>query len=156
MIRYSLICDSEHEFESWFPDSASYEMQARRGFVACPACGSAKVRKALMAPRIRTGKKAEAAAAAPAEQARPVAGEAVQMAPGRDAGLRAMLRALRDHVKANAEDVGDNFAETARKMHYGEVEHRSIYGRSTLEDARALHEEGVEFQALPTLPDDRN
>ncbi|MBN9062556.1 MAG: hypothetical protein BGP06_17570 [Rhizobiales bacterium 65-9] len=154
MIRYSLICDKEHAFESWFPDSASYDMQAKRGFVTCPACGSVKVRKALMAPRVRTSEKAEATV--PAPQPPQAAGPAVQVASGRDAELRAMLRTLRDHVKANAEDVGDGFAETARKMHYGEIEHRAIYGRSTIEDARALHEEGVEFHPLPVLPDDRN
>lgn len=153
MIRYSLICDKEHEFESWFPDSDSFDMQAKRGFVTCPTCGSIKIRKAIMAPRVRTGESAETRIAPPAA---PEAAAALPMASGRDAELRAMLRALRDHVKANAEDVGDKFAETARRMHYGETEHRSIYGQSTIEDARALHEEGIEVHPLPILPDDRN
>lgn len=156
MIRYSLNCDSAHEFESWFPDSASFDMQVKRGFVTCPTCGSIKVGKAIMAPRVRTSESVEAPTAPPAPAPAPDAGTALAMAAGRDAEMRAMLRALRDHVKANADDVGDKFAETARKMHYGEVEHRSIYGQSTIDDARALHEEGIEIHPLPILPDDRN
>lgn len=154
MIRYSLICDRGHEFESWFRDSASFDSQSKRGLVSCPGCESTKISKTIMAPRVSTSEAKEAARAplAPAADA----GEQFQLAAAPDAELRAKLRALRDYVKANAENVGDKFADTARKMHYGEVEHRSIYGQSTPEDAKALHDEGIEFHPLPLLPDDRN
>ena len=66
------------------------------------------------------------------------------------------LRELRDHVVKNAENVGQRFPEEARKMHYGEAEHRSIYGIASPQDAEALHEEGIAFSALPVLPEDRN
>jgi hypothetical protein len=70
--------------------------------------------------------------------------------------LRAMLREVRDQVMRNAEDVGDRFPEVARRMHAEEIEKRSIYGRASAEEARALVEEGVEIQPLPRLPDDTN
>ncbi|WP_342360396.1 DUF1178 family protein [Terrarubrum flagellatum] len=155
MIRYSLVCDKEHEFESWFPDSASYDAQAKRGLVACPACNSTKVRKAMMAPRVAT-REVDAKPMPPSPPIPAEAAQAMALASARDQEMRAMLRALRDHVKANAEDVGEKFPEVARQMHYGEVEHRSIYGQSSIEDAQALHEEGIEVHPLPILPDDRN
>ncbi len=154
MIRYSLICDQAHEFESWFADSAAFDTQAKRGFVTCPVCDSKKVSKQIMAPRVATSREADAPAVATPPA--PPAPGAVAMPSQRDAEMRAMLRALRDHVKANADDVGAQFPEMARKMHYGEIEHRSIYGQSSLEEAQALHEEGVEVHPLPILPDDRN
>jgi hypothetical protein len=151
MIRYSLICDGEHDFESWFPDSDSFDAQVRRGFVACPSCGSQKVRKSIMAPRVAAQRGQEPRTAPVAEPEREVA-----LTSDGDRKLRDMIRELRAHVTANADDVGDSFPDLARKMHHGEVEHRSIYGRSSLEDVKALHEEGVEVHPLPTLPDERN
>jgi hypothetical protein len=70
--------------------------------------------------------------------------------------FRAKLKELREHLTANSDNVGNKFPEEARKMHYGETEHRSIYGEATPDDAKALHEEGIEFHPLPVLPDERN
>jgi hypothetical protein len=165
MIRYALVCHRKHEFEVWFKNSADYDKQAKRGLVSCPACGSTKVEKALMAPSLGAGTKkrksrapieapAEAPAAAesaPAEQTAPVA----MMSP-QEKELRTKLKELREHLTKNADNVGKKFPEEARKMHYGEIEHRSIYGEASMEDAKALHEEGIEFHPLPTLPDERN
>ena len=160
MIRYNLICDQRHEFESWFANSAAYDKQAKRGLVSCPLCGSAKVEKAIMAPRLgRTDKSGPimapaeetAPAPAPAEAPTPVA-----MISPQEREFRKKLKELRDHLTANAENVGNKFPETARKMHYGETEHRSIYGEASPEQAEELHEEGIEFHALPVLPDERN
>jgi hypothetical protein len=164
MIRYSLVCDRKHDFEIWFTNSADYDKQAKRGLVSCPACGSSKVEKALMAPSLGAGAKKKRAAAPrpieapaaaepapPAEQASPVA----MMSP-QETELRAKLKELRDHLTKNADNVGKKFPEEARKMHYGETEHRSIYGEATAEDAKDLHEEGIEFHPLPILPDERN
>ena len=158
MIRYNLICDQRHEFESWFANSGAYDKQAKRGLVSCPLCGSEKVEKAIMAPRLaRTDKSgpivapAEEAAPAPAEAPTPVA-----MISPQEREFRAKLKELRDHLTANAENVGKKFPEVARKMHYGETEHRSIYGEASPKDAKDLHEEGIEFHPLPVLPDERN
>lgn len=167
MIRYTLVCDKRHEFESWFANSAAYDKQAKRGLVACPLCGSAKVEKALMAPRLTRGGAAatrqETSAPAPvpsasseaAPAAAPPATPVAMMSP-QEQEFRQKLRELRDHVVRNAENVGPRFPEEARKMHYGEAEHRSIYGIASPEDAKELHEEGIPFSPLPILPDERN
>jgi hypothetical protein len=155
MIRYSLQCERGHSFESWFQSSSAYDSQVRRKLVSCPACGSAKVEKAIMAPRIvsQRGRDPVAAAVAPAEAAAP-AGTPLLMAQERE--LRAKLRELRDHIVKNADNVGERFPNEARKMHYGDIEHRPIYGEASPDEARALIDEGVEVSPLPVLPDDRN
>ena len=160
MIRYNLICDQRHEFESWFANSAAYDRQAKRGLVSCPLCGSVKVEKAIMAPRLtRTDKggpimaPAEGAAPAPAPAETPTP---VAMISPQEREFRKKLKELRDHLTSNAENVGKRFPEVARKMHYGEVEHRSIYGEASPKDAKELNEEGIEFHPLPVLPEERN
>jgi hypothetical protein len=159
VIRYNLVCDKRHEFESWFQDSAAYDKQAKRGLVSCPLCGSAKVEKAIMAPRLARKDKSTSidvpVATAPAADA-PVANAPVAMMSPQEKEFRAKLKELRDHLTANADNVGKKFPEVARKMHYGEMEHRSIYGEASPEDAKELHEEGIEFHPLPVLPDERN
>ena len=156
MIRYALACDNGHSFESWFADSAAYDKQAKRKLVACPHCGSTKVEKAIMAPRLSGARKQEAAAdmppsAAPAPDKTPVA-----MISPQEREVRAKLKELRDHLVKNADHVGPKFPEEARKMHYGEIEHRSIYGEASPEEAKSLAEEGIEFHPLPILPGERN
>ena len=162
MIRYSLACERGHEFESWFANSAAYDKQAKRGLVSCPLCGSAKVEKAIMAPRLaRTDKSGPILAPAeqPASAPAPAPAEApsqVAMISPQEREFRKKLKELRDHLTANADNVGKKFPEVARKMHYGEIEHRSIYGEASPQDARDLHEEGIELHPLPVLPDERN
>jgi len=157
MIRYSLRCERDHTFESWFQSSSAYETQVKRKLVSCPACGSGKVEKAIMAPRI-VGKKGREGAAptppAPTPDAPAPASTPLMMAQERE--LRAKLKELRDHIVKNADNVGEQFPNEARKMHYGEIEHRPIYGEASPEEARALIDEGVEVSPLPVLPDDRN
>jgi hypothetical protein len=150
VIRYALICDNQHSFESWFADSAAYDKQAKRGLVSCPQCGSVKVEKAIMAPQLANTKKRGKATvtSAPAE---PVA-----MLSPQETELRQKLKEIRDHLTKNSEHVGPKFSEEARKMHYGETEHRSIYGEASPEQAKELAEEGIEFHPLPVLPDERN
>ena len=161
MIRYDLVCARRHEFESWFANSAAYDKQAKRGLVACPVCGSTKVEKAIMAPRLARSDKAVAdktidvpEAPAPATPPQPPA--PVAMISPQERELRSKLKELRDHLTKNAENVGRKFPDTARKMHYGELEHRSIYGEASPQEAKELHEEGIEFHPLPVLPDERN
>lgn len=161
MIRYALICQQGHQFESWFQDSAAYDKQAKRGLVTCPQCGSAKVEKAIMAPRLSTtAKKRRTSIEAPATATdAPAAAPApapVAMISPQEQEIRAKLKELRDHITKNADNVGPKFPEEARKMHYGEIEHRSIYGVASPEEAKELSEEGIEFHPLPMLPDERN
>jgi hypothetical protein len=163
MIRYSLQCERRHEFEIWFKNSADYDSQAKRGLVTCPACGSGKVEKALMSPSLgrgtRKGGKAPAPEAAPPDTPTPAADAdktpvAMMSPPERE--FRAKLKELREHLTKNAENVGGKFPEEARKMHYGEAEHRSIYGEASPQEAKELLDEGVELHPLPVLPDERN
>jgi hypothetical protein len=157
MIRYNLRCESGHAFESWFQSSAAYETQEKRQLVNCPACGSARVERAIMAPQIVSKKSrdsaAPAAAAATTEVTTP-ASTPLMMAQERE--LRVKLKELRDHIVKNADNVGERFPNEARKMHYGDIEHRPIYGEASPDEARSLIEEGVEVSPLPVLPDDRN
>jgi hypothetical protein len=160
MIRYSLRCEKDHSFESWFQSSAAYDSQVRRKLVGCPLCGSAKVEKAIMAPRI-VGKKGRDRAAAPVEAppavpAEVAAPESTPLLMTQERELRAKLRELRDHIVKSADNVGERFPNEARKMHYGDIEHRPIYGEASPEEARALIDEGVEVSPIPVLPEDRN
>lgn len=160
MIHYALACDKGHTFESWFQDSAAYDKQAKRKLIACPACNSTKVEKAIMAPRVATSKKRKRIVEAPAPVETPAA-EAPASAPvavisPQEQEIRTKLKELRDQLVKNADNVGTKFPEEARKMHYGETEHRSIYGKASPEEAKKLAEEGIEFHPLPLLPDEQN
>jgi hypothetical protein len=157
MIRYALHCEHGHDFDSWFQNSASYDNQTKRALVACPICGSVKVEKAIMAPRLN---RADAAApnmptAAPVPPGPPAKAPVAMMSPP-ERELRKKLKELRDHITKNADYVGSRFPEQARKIHYGETKHRSIYGEASPDEAKELHDEGIEFHPLPILPDEFN
>ena len=137
MIVYNLRCRNSHEFEGWFRDSAAYEAQSKSGALTCPVCDSRKVEKAIMAPAIAGAKKTAV-----------TADEAKQM--------RQFMTGLRKYVQENADYVGPNFAEEARKIHYGETEHRHIYGEASIEEAKELVEEGVDDAPLPPDVDGAN
>lgn len=141
MIRFALICEHEHEFEGWFRSNDDFDTQKKRGFVDCPSCGSHQVQKALMAPAVSTARKQETIALA--------MGEAQKQA-------LAQLKAMAEKVRENADYVGDKFAEEARKIHFGESDPRGIYGEATLDEAKSLAEDGVEFMPIPSFPDERN
>jgi hypothetical protein len=158
MIRYALRCEGDHTFESWFQDSAAFDTQVKRKLVSCPVCNSVKIEKAIMAPRIASKKGRETAPPPPAPA---TASAATETAPtpllmAQERELRAKIKELRDHIVKNADNVGERFPNEARKMHYGEIEHRPIYGDASPDEARALIDEGVEVSPLPVLPDDRN
>ncbi|HEY5306413.1 MAG TPA: DUF1178 family protein [Pseudolabrys sp.] len=160
MIHYALVCEHGHAFDSWFADSAAYDKQTKRKLIACPHCGSVKVDKAIMAPRLAGARKR----ARPAEMPAPPAvtlekapeKSPVAMISPQEKELRSKLKELRDHLTKNADHVGTKFPEEARKMHYGETKHRSIYGEASPDDAKKLTEEGIEFHPLPILPEERN
>jgi hypothetical protein len=156
MIRYNLRCEHDHAFESWFQSSSAYESQEKRKLVNCPVCGSAKVERAIMAPQIVSKKGRDVAAPAPAAATEVAAPASTPLMMAQERELRAKLKELRDHIVKNADNVGERFPNEARKMHYGDIEHRPIYGEASPEEARSLIEEGVEVSPLPVLPDDRN
>ncbi len=158
MIRYALLCDKGHEFESWFQNSAAFDSQQKRKLVNCPTCNSVKVEKAIMAPRLgkkgnrgRTAQPASLPATTEAPSTEPMS---LISAPERE--LRTKLKELRDHIISKADNVGESFPAEARKMHYGDAEHRPIYGEASLAEARDLIDEGIEVAPLPMIPDDRN
>lgn len=139
MIRYALTCDNDHEFESWFRDSAAYDQQAEKGTLECPVCGSRRVHKSLMAPSIAKGD----ARRSSSPPSRP------------EDKLAMMMTAVRRHVEENYEHVGDKFAEEARRIHNGEADRRDIYGEATPEEAKDLIDEGVDVAPLPGPPKPR-
>ncbi|SDT33751.1 DUF1178 family protein [Bradyrhizobium canariense] len=161
MIHYNLRCERGHAFESWFQSSSAYESQEKRKLVNCPLCGSTKVERAIMAPQIVSRKTRDNAVApaaapvpAPSTDVATTASTPLMMAQERE--LRTKLKELRDHIVKNADNVGERFPNEARKMHYGDIEHRPIYGEASPEEARSLIDEGIEVSPLPVLPDDRN
>lgn len=156
MIRYTLRCERGHQFESWFQSSSAYESQERRHLIDCPSCGSDKVERAIMAPQVVSKKGREPAQPAPAAPVETTPNESTSLMMAQERELRSKLKELRDHIVKNADNVGDRFPNEARKMHYGDIEHRPIYGEASPEEARALIDEGVEVSPLPTLPEDRN
>jgi hypothetical protein len=141
MILFELRCGEGHGFEAWFRSGDAYDAQVAAHEVACPLCGDTKVEKAPMAPRIAKGKGRkdgdEKADPALREKAREVMRE---------------LTELRRKVEENCDYVGDRFPDEARKMHYGEVEKRGIYGEATPEEAVELADEGVAFSRIPWVP----
>lgn len=141
MIVFDLACHKGHVFETWFADTKTFERLRKKGHVACAECGSTKVDKALMAPRVRGGKKKDAA---PPPEKVTTDPKAVEM-------LKA-LRELRRQVETNAEYVGPRFADEARKIHYEETPKRNIYGEANEADAKSLAEEGIEVARIPWVP----
>ena len=142
MIRFALTCHQGHGFDAWFSSGDSYDEQIEAGAIVCPACGSAEVEKAPMAPAVLRGKGKSKTAEKPAE--------------GEQKQTYAFLKDMREHLKSNADDVGKAFPEEARRMHYGEAETRSIYGEASSEEAKALQEEGIPAVPLPPLPEEHN
>lgn len=146
MILYELKCQDGHGFEAWFRDGATYDAQASAGEIACPVCGDTGIVKAPMAPRIAKRPIGDQAAAQLAETPRNAADEPTMMVHGE---IRARLEALRRHVEEHCDPVGEDFAEEARRIHYGEVPHRDIYGVATDDEAEELADEGVAFARVP-------
>lgn len=140
MIRYALNCAEWHRFEAWFASATAFDSQQEAGEIACPQCGSSAVSKALMAPAV-------ASSDTPAD---------MRLSAHPPADVAAAMRTIRNHLKENAEYVGDRFASEARRIHFDEAEKRGIYGEATPQDVRGLIEDGVEFHPLPTLPEDHN
>ena len=141
MIRYALRCAAGHGFEGWFGSSSDYDDQAARGLVACPACGSAQVSKAIMAPAVAGAKGRSEPEVAPAKMREMV---------------RHAAREVRRHVLSAFDDVGPRFAAEARAIHDGQAEDRGIYGQATPAEVKALNDDGVTVAPLPPEPPDES
>ena len=145
MIVFDLKCGKDHVFEGYFADSATYEQQAEAGEIACPYCGDVEIAKAPMAPNIAVNNKARGAPEpAPAPERKPP--------PPEMARAIGTLRRMRSYIEKNFDHVGERFPEEARKIHYGEVERRSIYGDATKEEVGELADEGIEVGEVPWVP----
>lgn len=146
MIKYTLKCDQDHSFDSWFQSASAFEKLAKAGHVACAICGSAEITKTLMAPKVRP---ARSAAALPVEN-KPDAKPMALSAPQSEAEVA--LAKMRKQVEDNSDYVGNDFTQTARDMHLGDAPERSIYGTANAEQAKALIEDGVPVMPLPFMP----
>lgn len=135
MIVYSLQCTAGHQFDGWFRDSAAFDAQTAGHEVSCPVCGSVEVSKAMMAPAVRSSKKRQAVQATDAAEAQ--------------AAVMQALKAVRRDVEANCDYVGSQFAEEARRIHYGEADKRGIYGEASADQAAELADEGIEVGQIP-------
>ena len=182
MIKYQLICDQNHEFEGWFQGSAAYDEQAANGLLRCPLCDSDQVKRALMTPNLASPKRRKSTDPSAADHlpagkpAAPVSAATAPVPPGHTAAghvaasgrapviraeqvqafgaALAELRQLRHKIIKECRDVGDNFAEEARKIHYGEAEAEGIYGQATQEERESLKDEGIEIFDMPWAPSD--
>jgi len=157
MIVFDLKCEHNHQFEAWFKSSSAYGEQQAAGHVSCPYCDSQNITKAPMAPNVaaKSNRKPEVMPAS-----LPVAQTASsQTASGSKPDDKALeklvaeaetvMAKIRDHVEKNCDDVGTEFAEEARKIHYGEAEERGIYGNATQEETQELLDEGIDVLPLP-------
>ncbi|WP_170473567.1 DUF1178 family protein [Ruegeria arenilitoris] len=144
MIQYALKCNSGHSFDSWFQSAEAFDKLASAGMVSCVVCGSTRVEKAIMTPRVR-----------PARQAVQVADKtdvnSVDEATAKP-DVESALTELRRKVEENSDYVGKAFASEARKMHLGDAPERAIYGEAKPEEAKALIEDGVPIAPLPFVP----
>ena len=136
MIRYTLNCNNGHQFDSWFSDSASFEKLREKGHLECAICSSKKVEKSLMAPVVNPKKK--------------------ETLLSKQSALEKEIKALKQKIKATATDVGENFSAEARAMHYGEKEEKPIVGKTTIDEAKELADEGIPFTPLPWSDDKVN
>ena len=136
MIKYTLNCNNGHQFDSWFSDSASFEKLREKGHLECAICSSKKVEKSLMAPVVTPKKK--------------------ETLLSKQSALEKEIKALKQKIMATATNVGENFSAEARAMHYGEKEEKPIVGKTTIDEAKELAEEGIPFTPLPWSDDKVN
>jgi hypothetical protein len=137
LIVFDLICDEEHQFEGWFRNSEEFETQKETGLLTCPICGSEHVTKLLSPSRVNFGKMEKQASDLLAIQS----------------DAQQLLTRINKYISTHFENVGETFAEEARKIHYGEANERNIYGSATIEDAQELYEEGIDVFPIPTSDD---
>ena len=136
MINYTLKCDQNHTFDSWFKSAEAFEMLVKKSMVVCSECGSTKITKAIMAPSVSTSRKKDNK---PSELEK-------------KSKLKNDILELKKKIEANSEYVGNNFANEARSMYLGETPERSIYGEAKADDAKKLIDDGIPVMPLSFLP----
>ena len=168
MIKYTLKCQNNHVFDGWFPNSIAFDDQNDMGLISCPSCGDTKIEKTLMAPSVTgTKKQSESTELLDSEASTPPQQTESELMPttipeplvhGNETmqAVVEKMRELRSWVEANTENVGDKFADKARKMHFGEEDRQGIIGKATFEEAQELIDDGIDFLPLPALPEDNN
>ena len=166
MIHYQLHCGQGHDFDGWFSNSASFESQVEQGLVTCPFCSDRQIERALMAPAIgRKSNQLPNGVPAPIDPPAPVPASAPSVpgstgfalpTPAIAPQVIEALQHLRSEIEKNCDYVGNDFAEEARKIHYGERDPRGIYGETSLHEAKELLEEGIEIAPLPFLTKDHH
>ena len=135
MIVFELACANDHRFEAWFRDGAAFDRQSADGDVSCPYCADSRVSKAPMAPHVaKTSERSDD-------------GDDRMKKATRE--LMNVMEDLRRHVEDNCDYVGVDFAEEARRIHYGEKAARNIYGESSENETSALKEEGIDVHRVP-------
>jgi hypothetical protein len=151
MIKYSLICETGHEFEGWFQNSSAFDVQSANDLVSCPSCGTHQVQKALMAPAVSM----RSARPDPIPN-RPTPGPATTTHAYVPPSIADIVHKIRAEVEKRSEYVGPQFAEEARRIHYSESPERGIHGEATSDEVAELDAEGIQVFALPVLPEERN
>lgn len=146
MIQYALKCHEGHQFDSWFQNAEAFDKLRQAGMVTCAVCGSTKVEKAVMAPRVRPARSAASQPGEPAEQPKPA-----PLSEPASAAEQALAE-LKKQIEENSDYVGTKFAEEARAIHTGDAPERAIYGEANAEEAKSLIEDGVPVAPLPFLP----
>ena len=161
MISFNLICDHGHGFEGWFNSSADYDDQQARGLVTCPYCDSANIAKGLMTPNVaaksntkpeKSGQNLTTMARSPASMPQDMTAQITPEMAKAAAEAMAAMRQWQKTIEKECDNVGDAFAEEARKIHYGESDPRGIYGHTTDQEAEDLIEEGIAIAKMPWLP----
>ncbi len=146
MIVFDLKCSNDHEFEGWFASTEEYDQQIKKKQVICPICNSYKITKGLMAPNIQSKK---------SDNSKSNIKEKNNLQNDKKINQKEVLielRKLQKYIENNSDDVGNRFAEEARKMYYGETDSRAIRGEATSEEAEELNDEGIPFTRIPSLP----
>jgi len=142
MIIFDLQCVNDHRFEGWFKNTSEFESQLSSAMIHCPVCGTEQVAKVPSASHLSLGKTNPQQAITP---------QTKTALPAPD--MNVLLRKLRDHIKQNFEDVGNEFASEAKRMHYGEIEERNIHGNATKDEIDELQEDGIMAFPIPDFPD---
>ena len=140
-------CAHAHVFEGWFASEEDFQSQLSRGLLECPVCGDQRIEKRLSAPRLNL----KAADSQTEQLSNPSTAHVQTESGAMPAEMQAKLLHMVREVMSKTEDVGGGFAREARRMHYGEIEQRSIRGTATVDDAMSLAEEGIDVLPLPDL-----
>jgi hypothetical protein len=149
MILYELRCAGGHGFDAWFRNADTYDQQHAAHQITCPICGDGDVSKAPMAPRIGRSSKSAPEPVVPAPQNSGEPGR--EIAPEHLRMVMSKIAELNQHIAETSDYVGKAFPEEARKIHYGEAEHRDIYGEASPQEAAELRDEGIAVAAIPWI-----